>query len=171
MGLDIYIIRGDAWPAYDRMIAHHHRLWETWERRRHDYRTFEVFSRAMARFDREHVSGCPEEWNKRPGGTVWGDDFYEAGYIARGCMIYGTELHDRYLWDIFSFRGYDYTPQDWPSVHREAERVLGLYRAGKAGTYDDPGTSARRILEYVVRLSGWILEEPNPDVYRACYGR
>ena len=86
-------------------------------------------------------------------------------------MIYGTELHDRYLWDIFSFRGYGYTPQDWPSVHREAERVLGLYRAGKAGAFDDPGTSARRILGYVVRLSGWILEEPNPDVYRACYGR
>ena len=56
-------------------------------------------------------------------------------------------------------------------MHREAERVLELYRAGTAGLHDDPGTSARRILEYVVRLSGWILEEPNPDAYRACYDR
>ncbi len=32
-------------------------------------------------------------------------------------------------------------------------------------------TSAQRILEHVVRVSGWILEEPDPSAYRACYER
>lgn len=131
----------------------------------------EDFDDAFQRFCAEHVFDCPAEWATRPGGTVWGNDFYGLGYIARGCMIYGTELHDIFLWDIFQFRGCDYTGQDWPSVHREAERVLELYRTGKAGTYDDPGTSAQLILEYIVRVSGWILEEPDPSAYRACYSR
>ena len=56
-------------------------------------------------------------------------------------------------------------------MHREAERVLELCRAGKAGMYDDPGTSARLLLENVVRISGWILEEPAPDACRACHDR
>ena len=171
MGLDIYIVRGDAWPAYERMRAHHDRLWQEWERRRHDYRTFEVFSDAFQRFCERHVFDCPAEWAARPGGTVFGDDWYGPGYIARGCMIYGTELHDRYLWKIFRFSGFDYTAQDWPSVHRNASRVLALYRGGRAGQYDDPGTSAPRILDYIVRVSGWILEEPDPSAYRACYDR
>ena len=171
MGLDIYVVRGDAWPAYERMSAHYDRLWQKWERRGHDYRPFEVFSDAMARFQQLHVFDCPAEWGARPGGTVFGDDWYGPGYIARGCMIYGTELHDRYLWRIFSFSGYDYTAQDWPAVHRNAVRVLALYRDGLAGQHDKPGTSAIRILDYIVRISGWILEEPDPDVYRACYDR
>ena len=98
MGLDICIVRGDAWPVYDRMIAHHHRLREIWERRGHGCRPFESFSRAMTRFYRKHVSGCPPEWHERPGGTVFSADVYGTGYIARGSMIYGTDLHDRYLW-------------------------------------------------------------------------
>ena len=56
MGLDIYVARGDAWPAYERMSAHYDRLWQKWERRGHDYRPFEVFSDAMARFQRSMSS-------------------------------------------------------------------------------------------------------------------
>ncbi len=172
MGLDIYIVRGDAWPAYDVMCAHFDKLWEENERRNSKYRPYHAFSSALDRFMDAHIFDCPEEWRNRPGGTVFGDDLYGPGYIARGCMILSTDLHDRYLRKIFSFSGSGgYEPQDWPAVRREASRVLDLYRRGEAGTADWPGTSAQLILEYIVRVSGWILEEPDPSVYRACYSR
>ncbi len=93
------------------------------------------------------------------------------GCIARGSLVYGTDLHDKYLRIIFDFWGCDFTPQNWPRVHRNAARILALYRGGRAGQYDAPRTSAQRILEHVVRVSGWILEEPDPSAYRACYDR